>query len=198
VPPVLPSPSPEGPPSAPGTAGIPQLCGLVEADYGVIGPGAVVVLGRHRAVDGDDFWSAGMDAYVGRHSVVTALDGVDRSGCPGVRVDADAGYFFWRVRDFVLISPPPPPETAAMPQLCGGTDETAAYGPLQIGSRVRLMRHRPYGGDDFWAPGMEAYVGRETGVTALAGVDRAGCPGVRVEADAGYWFWRVRDLAVLP
>jgi len=97
-----------------------------------------------------------------------------------------------------LLSPPPPPGSASMPQLCGQSDDSADYGALEEGSRVLLGRHRPYSGDDFWAPGMDPYVGRETVVTALAGVDRAGCPGVRVEADSGYWLWRARDLVPLP
>ncbi len=193
-----PSASPEALAISPGAEGIPQECGLAEPDYGVIGGGAVVSLGRHRAVNGDDFWSTGMDAYVDRLAVVTALDGLDRSGCPGVRVDADAGYWFWRIRDMTLLSPPPPPGSAGLPQRCGQSDDSADYGALEEGSRVLLGRHRPYSGDDFWAPGMDAYVGRETVVTALAGVDRAGCPGVRVETDGGYWLWRVRDLVPLP
>ena len=193
-----PTPSVEPPVLLPAAAGIPQECGLAAPDFGVIGVGAVVILGRHRAVAGDDFWSVGMDAYLGRPTLVTDLDGVDRSGCPGARVEADGGYWFWRIRDMQLVSPSPPPGAAGMPQLCGLTEETAVYGPLQVGARVVLARHRPYGGDDFWSPGMDTYVGRETAVASLAGVDRAGCPGVRVEADGGYWFWRVRDLTPLP
>ncbi len=196
--PATAGPSPEASALPPGSAGMPQACGLAAADYGVVGVGAIVTLGRHRAVNGDDFWSAGMDGYVGRSALVTALDGVDRGGCPGVRVDVDGGYFFWRIRDMLLVSPPPPPGAAAMPQVCGLSEETAVYGPLQEGARVVLGRHRPYNRDDFWAPGMDSFVDQETTVTSLAGVDRDGCPGVKVEIDGGYWFWRVRDLTPLP
>jgi len=45
---------------------------------------------------------------------------------------------------------------------------------------------------------MDAYDGSETAVTSPAGEDRDGCPGVRVEADGGYWFWRGGDLTQLP
>jgi len=45
---------------------------------------------------------------------------------------------------------------------------------------------------------MGACVGSETAVTSLAGEDRDGSPGVRVEADGGYWFWRVRDPTPPP
>jgi hypothetical protein len=85
-----------------------------------------------------------------------------------------------------------------MPPLCGLSEETANHGPLDMSTRVLLAHHCPYSGDDSRAPGMDAYVGSETAVTSLAGVDRDGCPGVRVEADGGYWFWRVRDLTQLP
>jgi hypothetical protein len=71
-------------------------------DYGSIGVGTVVILGRHRPVDGYDNWDAQMDTYVGMQATVTELEGVDGSGCPGVTVDVDGDYYFWRIRDFSL------------------------------------------------------------------------------------------------
>lgn len=68
-------------------------------DYGSIEIGTVVILGRHRAVDGYDNWDPQMDAYVGMQATVIELEEVDGSGCPGVAVDVDEGYWFWRIRD---------------------------------------------------------------------------------------------------
>ena len=72
------------------------------ADYGPIGPGSMVVLGRHREVDGVDNWADGMNAYVGKVASVTRFSGVDSRGCPGIRVDIDEEEWFWRVRDLSL------------------------------------------------------------------------------------------------
>lgn len=83
---------------------LPQGCGMTgdNADYGAVGVGTVVILGRHRDVEGVDNWVEKMDAYVGQQATVTERSGVDRQGCPGVRVDADGGRYFWRVRDLAL------------------------------------------------------------------------------------------------
>jgi hypothetical protein len=80
---------------------IPQECGMTSAtlDYGSIGVGTIVILGRHRPVDGYDNWDPQMDAYVGMQATVIELKEVDGSGCPGVAVDVDGGYWFWRIRD---------------------------------------------------------------------------------------------------
>jgi hypothetical protein len=79
----------------------PEACGQASeaAYYGPVTIGSVLVLGRHRLVDGDDNWSPEMDAYVGRAATVTGFAGTDPQGCPGVRVDIDGGQWFWRVRD---------------------------------------------------------------------------------------------------
>ena len=71
-------------------------------DYGGIMVGSVVVLGRHREVEGYDNWTPEMDEYVGMQATVTQLDGVDGSGCPTVHVDADDSNYSWRIRDFGL------------------------------------------------------------------------------------------------
>jgi tRNA A-37 threonylcarbamoyl transferase component Bud32 len=196
APPTPEPPVPDLPP--PGAEGIPQACGLTDPDYGPIGVGAVVVLNRHRPVEGDPFWSPSMESYVGRETMVTELGGLDRVGCPVVRVDADGGYYTWRIRDLGLISVATLGGAEIMPQACGMPVASVDYGPVEVGSRVVLGRHRPVDGDDYWSANMDSYVGREATVTVLDGVDRMGCPGVRVDADAGYFFWRIRDLVLLP
>jgi hypothetical protein len=171
-----------------GEAAIPQECGLTAAgaDFGPLGPGSIVILGRHREVDGDDNWAGGMDQYVGRTAMVTSLQGVDPAGCPILFVDVDDETYFWRIRDLTLVSP--------FPLMCEMTEEDALYGPLEEGSTVILGRHREVDGEDNWLDDMEQYVGREATVTRLSGVDGQGCPGVRVDIDDERWFWRVRDL----
>lgn len=114
---ALPAPAPTAEPSPTPTATptptlkplpaewlLPQGCGMTDrnADYGAVGVGTVVILGRHRDVEGVDNWSKKMEAYVGRQATVTERAGVDRQGCPGVHVDVDGGKYFWRVRDLTL------------------------------------------------------------------------------------------------
>lgn len=75
----------------------------------------------------------------------------------------------------------------------------ADYGSVEVGSRLRLGRHRSVdGGSDNWASGMNAYVGRDATVTRLAGTDSDGCTVVHVDADRGTYMWRLRDATVLP
>lgn len=83
---------------------IPQLCNLSgDPEYGSIGVGSRVRLGRHRAVNGSTFWDeSGMAPYVGRMAVVTSLRGRDDSGCPIITVDIDQGRYSWRIRDMAL------------------------------------------------------------------------------------------------
>jgi hypothetical protein len=196
-------PTQPAPPTEPPAPTLPQECGKTEvtADYGPVTVGSVVMLGHHRAVDGDDNWAPEMNAYVGHVSRVTRLSGVDGQGCPGVRVELDGGQWFWRLRDLTLSSeqPEPPPTVSAsttMPQECGETAETANYGPVSVGTIVILGRHREVDGDDNWADEMDSYVGMAATVTRLSGVDMQGCPGVRVDLDDGEWFWRLRDLSL--
>jgi hypothetical protein len=102
-----PTPTPTALPTAtftPTPLPIPQECGMsaATADYGPIKVGTVVILGRHRPVNGDDNWAVDMGEYVGEEATVTRLSGVDLQGCPGVRVDIDDGRWFWRIRDLSL------------------------------------------------------------------------------------------------
>lgn len=169
----------------------PQTCEQDDevADYGLVQPGAAVVLWRHRSYDGDMNWVDDMSDHTGEEAHVTRLAGVDGSGCPVVNVDADGGEWVWRVRDLTLVS-------AAMPQTCS-RGEAADHGPLAVGSTVRLGRHRPVRGDSAWQTSMEQYVGRTARITSLGPADDQGCPVVHVDADQGARSWRVRDLTLL-
>ncbi|MBK8171885.1 MAG: hypothetical protein IPK60_16260 [Sandaracinaceae bacterium] len=165
------------------------------AQWGPFSVGMYVKLGVHRAVSGVKNWNESMDTFAGSHTRVTELAGVDDVGCLGVRVSIDGGEYFWRVRDMLMLPSaevrPPLAATSRELDLCRGTPE---YGPVLVGTTVRLKRHRAYGGDDDWTDEMSTFVGHEARVVALVGVDDVGCSGVRVDVDGGEWFWRVRDL----
>jgi len=177
----------------------PQACGqpASSAFYGPVQPGARLVLGQHRPVGGDTNWADGMMGHVGRQAIVTELGGVDDQGCPGVRVDADGGEWFWRIRDSSVVTAgaaPAPAPAAGISTACGQPSTGAYYGSLQVGTAVILGRHSPVGGDDNWSADMNVFVGRPATVTRLAGTDAQGCPGVRVDVDGGEWYWRIRDM----
>lgn len=70
--------------------------------WGPIAVGTNVIIGRHRVVNGDENWSAEMDAFIGRTVRIQDLIGVDDQGCPVVHIDADNGQFFWRARDMTI------------------------------------------------------------------------------------------------
>jgi hypothetical protein len=177
----------------------PGRCGMTDADvsYDGMSVGSVVTLQRHRFVRGDDNWDPQMTRFVGREARITRLAGVDAQGCAGVRVDTDGGSWFWRLRDLGVGTSTfrPPASTGpgmAFPQECGMT--TPRYGSATVGAMVILGRHRPVNGDTYWAPDMDLYVGRRARVTQAAGVDTQGCPCVRVDADGGTYYWRIRDF----
>lgn len=121
-----PQPRPEA--RAPSASGIPQQCHQddMRPSYGPVSVGTEVVLGRHRAVDGDDNWADEMQQYVGRRARVVELSGVDGVGCPGVRVDIDGQQWFWRIRDVRL-----------------GTGEGGAGGPVVASTGVSSDHGRP-------------------------------------------------------
>jgi hypothetical protein len=184
----------------------PEECGMAEgaAQYGPVQVGAAVTLQRHRFVGVDDNWDPQMSRWVGRAARVVRLAGVDSAGCPGVRVDVDGGQWFWRARDLGIGTGRQPRPAArattsggssgggTTPQECGPGPER--YGPVVVGARVVLGRHRMVNGDDNWAEEMQQYVGQTARVLEQAGVDSASCPGVRVDIDGQQYFWRIRDL----
>jgi|GEM_PF-1377436 len=87
-------------------------------------------------------------------------------------------------------------DVAPIPQACDADtpDNQVDYGPISVGSRVILGRHRPVDGSANWAESMAQYVDREAVVTSLNGSDNTGCPMVSVDIDNGEWFWRIRDM----
>ncbi|MBX3268658.1 MAG: hypothetical protein KF729_00260 [Sandaracinaceae bacterium] len=93
-------------PSAP-DARVPQACASTDETvaWGALEPGRRVILGAHRAVDGERNWVDEMEAYVGRIARIVRLIGVDDQGCGLVEVDIDEGAFYWRARDLRLAEP---------------------------------------------------------------------------------------------
>jgi hypothetical protein len=83
-----------------------------------------------------------------------------------------------------------------VPQECGLTDATVQWGPIAVGTRVVLGRHRPVNAEDNWSAEMDPFVGRPAQIQQLIGVDDQGCPVVHVDADQGQFFWRVRDMTL--
>ncbi len=92
--------------------GIPQECGMAVPNYGSVTVGTSLVLGVHTPWSGPDGqggtanldtnWTQEMQPWVGQRTTVTALAGLDQSGCPGIRVAADNGQYFWRLRNTSL------------------------------------------------------------------------------------------------
>ena len=86
-----------------------------------------------------------------------------------------------------------PASAQFVPRNCGMSAGVETYGTIDVGTAIVLGRHSPWAGDANWDPAMERYVGATAIVTQLAGVDSAGCPGVRVGIDGAQFFWRIRD-----
>ena len=176
---------------------IPRQCDMRAGAefYGSVMVGSTIVLGRHTPWRGDANWADEMNRFVGMTARVVRFDGVDSGGCPGVRVDVDGQQWFWRIRDAQLagmgggmVMGPP------IPNWCGMTSGAETYGPIRVGSVVILGQHSPWQGDANWAAEMGRYVGMRAVVQELGGLDSAGCPGVRVDADGRQYFWRIRDM----
>jgi hypothetical protein len=107
------------PPPVVGPGGIPQECGMSRPYYGSLRVGDGIILGGHSPwsgpdgqggyVSADTNWAPEMGGWIGQRAVITSLDGLDAAGCPGVRVTADGGQYFWRIRDARPAYGPPPP-----------------------------------------------------------------------------------------
>lgn len=184
---LLSGPAPTGDP-------IPRFCGMraPTVQFGAIQPGVTVILGAHTfAGPGDDLnWAAEMSRWAGTQAVVTSLAGTDTYGCPVVRVSVDGGQFAWRIRDMQIVP-------TAIPMHCGMVAGAVQYGPIRPGSLVILGAHTADVGDPNWAGEMSRWVGMQTIVTSLSGVDGQGCPTVRVAADGGRFAWRIRNMTFL-
>jgi hypothetical protein len=196
-----------------GTGGVPgpQACGLSEDQvvWDPIALGAQVTLGRHRDVNGDADWDAGMEQYVGRTAHVSQLVGVDEQGCPVVRVDVDSGVYYWRVRDMSVLgggTVGTPGWSGIMAWPAEGGEQQASYAPAQVGSRIGRGRRTPWTGPDSSGTGatvhgsdeMRPFVGTVATVTSLESVDAARHSRVHVDIDGGHWFWRLRDASPVP
>jgi formylglycine-generating enzyme required for sulfatase activity len=116
---------------------------------------------------------------------------------PSTKAD---GLGFRCARD---VGPRRPPEGGGVvaglepPQACGMKHHSANFGPVQVGTQVKLGSHRPVKGSRFWDEKMMQYVGRTAKVKKLDGVDPQGCPRVKVDVDGGVYWWRVRDLEIV-
>lgn len=161
-----------------------------DADFAGLQRGSLIKLYAQDEADEDvpANWSYDMRHYLGYVTRVTELVGVDASGCPGVRVEADGGVFFWRVRDVERI------EEGAEDDRCGQSEATANYMGLEPGDTVTIQDHRPWYEEQNWVSDMDEFVGSDAKIDELSGVDAAGCPGVTLDIDEGQYFWRVRDL----
>jgi hypothetical protein len=181
--------------------GIPQECGMSGAsvDFGSIQVGTAVLIERHRGVNGDANWVESMERYVGHLGVVTSLEGIDPAGCPVVKLGADDGMHYWRIRDLLItqVQPTEAPTSGEIPQACGMTLADVTFSPIRVGTLVILGRHREVDGDANWVSSMDQYVGQQARVARLAGTDTAGCPVVTVDVDNGEFYWRIRDMTII-
>ncbi len=93
-----------------------------------------------------------------------------------------------------------------IPTSCGMSAAAPNYGSIMVGSSVVLGGHTPWtgpngqggfsSGDTNWAPEMGQYVGQRTIITALEGVDDAGCPVAHVAIDNGGYYWRIGSMSL--
>jgi hypothetical protein len=134
---AAPPPPPPGPGGAIGPGGIPLDCGMTRAVYGSLRIGDGLILGAHSPwtgpdgqggyVQADANWADEMSRWVGQPTVITSFEGLDAAGCAVVRVAADGGQYFWRIRDArpsygappptpppMVMAPPPPPAPPAV------------------------------------------------------------------------------------
>jgi hypothetical protein len=95
--------------------------------------------------------------------------------------------------DVYINLPVAPLGPGGIPTSCGQAETAAEFGPLAVGTKIKLGRHTPVDGDINWNDNMDAYVEQTATITAHNGVDSAGCPLVRVDVDQGMWSWRIRD-----
>ena len=180
-----------------GSAEVPQSCGP-DAGFGGVHVGALVVLRRHRAVEGDRNWIASMRRHRGRITRVISRAGRDPLGCPVVTVAADHGRHAWRVRDLTLIGRGEGPGGSdAVPQRCAQTEDALDIGLIQPGARVVLWRHREVEAENNWTDEMDQYVEQVAEVIRVGSVDAEGCPVFHVDLDEGEWAWRVRDVTLV-
>lgn len=139
-----------------GPGGIPLDCGMTRPVYGSLRIGDGIVLGAHSPwtgpngqggyVTGEANWTPEMSRWVGQPTVITSFEGLDDSGCAVIHVAADAGQYYWRLRDArpsYGAPPPPPPVVMAPPPVFAA--------PLSAAVRVTLSPRVPV---TLFAPGI--------------------------------------------
>jgi hypothetical protein len=90
----------------------------------------------------------------------------------------------------------PVPLSVQPPQACEGNEGSVSFGPVDVGTIVRLRKHSPVDGEENWEERMEQFLWKEAMVLELSGVDSQGCPVVRVDIDKGKYQWRIRDFDI--
>lgn len=138
-----------------GPGGVPLDCGMTRVVYGSLRVGDGIVLGAHSPwtgpngsggyVTGDTNWTPEMMRWVGQPTAITSFEGLDAAGCVVVRVAADSGQYFWRLRDARLTGGAPPPMVLAP------LPPPAIIAPLAAAIRVTLAPRTPV---TLFAPGI--------------------------------------------
>lgn len=94
-------------------------------------PGVVVVIHKHRPVNGNLNWTSAMDSFVGKYAVVSELTGKDGAGCRVARVviDGKPPSYCFRTRDLELVG-------------SGLIDSLEGDDKIKVGSKVIISKHR--------------------------------------------------------
>lgn len=160
----------------------------LEGDSRIIS-GAVVVIHKHRPVNGDTNWTSGMDRYVDRFAVVSDANSRDGAGCriAHLVLEGETLSYAFRVRDLELVGSGPV-------ESLGGDDN------IKVGSSVIISKHRPVDGRENWASEMDRYVGCRAVVKEFTGTDSSRCKMARLTVDGtliSRFSFRVRDLTLI-
>ena len=160
----------------------------LEGDSRIIS-GAVVVIHKHRPVNGDTNWTSGMDRYVDRFAVVSDAKSRDGAGCriAHLVLEGETLSYAFRVRDLELVGSGPV-------ESLGGDDN------IKVGSSVIISKHRPVDGRENWASEMDRYVGCRAVVKEFTGTDSSRCKMARLTVDGtliSRFSFRVRDLTLI-
>jgi len=178
------------------------------ADFGPLRIGSRVIIHRHRPVQGQDNWVSGMNPYDGLQGVVCQFCGVDNSGCPCVKCTFNGSTctYAFRIRDLTLVLDNSNSNSNSssftlynLPQEIGRSGNASDFGPLRVGSRVIIHKHRSIGGKDNWLSEMDLFVGREGVVCQLSGVDACGCPCAKCTFNGtqARFSFRIRDMTLI-
>lgn len=170
---------------------MPQDCGLTTetAQFGGVQVGSIVMIGRHRFVEGRDGWSYYLNESVGLPAKVTRLDGVDVSGCPVVLVDIDNSSAKFRVRDLSW-----PEDERWMP----AKTALRVYGQVKPKSKFASLRFGTW--STFIAGDAESYVPGYSGLlseaVSLVGRGHPAVAGLLMRLGEGYKKQNKGDMSV--